>query len=432
MIDPDVAAWILDFLLRQTLDDSLVHRLILSLPIPAPSPSSPLHRTLILRRLSSDLSRRSLSPRTLHSLELLSSLPRPSSAAALRAAYAAVAADLTVKPLRPSSRGGDDDGGGGGGGEGGGEGEFYDAVNRIWNCRVADLEAAAEGAEGAEAAAGLVSPELRATRREMEEAVVDATVRAGLVVRYTEERAFQAVRVYLEEAWKELGPSFLELAAEALIGMAKGKGLEMENPNSSKPSPEEGSRLLELVNHSGTVNKRGKEIIEENTHEGESSSPELHDPSSVGWNRMGKCKSTNFRSFENANESGNRCTKTILKLDRDSAAERRPSMMERNPTARTIEWDDLFGSPLPANPVEEPHVSYPQKGKDSLLVKDNNQFILRKRRKKWSSLEEETLRKSVERHGVGNWKFIKQCHPSIFKDRTEVDLKDKWRNLVRH
>ncbi|XP_020093223.1 uncharacterized protein LOC109713512 isoform X3 [Ananas comosus] len=362
MIDPDVAAWILDFLLRQTLDDSLVHRLILSLPIPAPSPSSPLHRTLILRRLSSDLSRRSLSPRTLHSLELLSSLPRPSSAAALRAAYAAVAADLTVKPLRPSSRGGDDDGGGGGGGEGGGEGEFYDAVNRIWNCRVADLEAAAEGAEGAEAAAGLVSPELRATRREMEEAVVDATVRAGLVVRYTEERAFQAVRVYLEEAWKELGPSFLELAAEALIGMAKGKGLEMENPNSSKPSPEEGSRLLELVNHSGTVNKRGKEIIEENTHE----------------------------------------------------------------------WDDLFGSPLPANPVEEPHVSYPQKGKDSLLVKDNNQFILRKRRKKWSSLEEETLRKSVERHGVGNWKFIKQCHPSIFKDRTEVDLKDKWRNLVRH
>ncbi|XP_020080996.1 uncharacterized protein LOC109704643 isoform X2 [Ananas comosus] len=337
MIDPDVAAWILDFLLRQTLDDSLVHRLILSLPIPAPSPSSPLHRTLILRRLSSDLSRRSLSPRTLHSLELLSSLPRPSSAAALRAAYAAVAADLTVKPLRPSSRGGDDDGGGGGGGEGGGEGEFYDAVNRIWNCRVADLEAAAEGVEGAEAAAGLVSPELRATRREMEEAVVDATVRAGLVARYTEERALQAVRVYLEEAWKELGPSFLELAAEALIGMAKGKGLEMENPNSSKPSPEEGSRLLELVNHSGTVNKRGKEIIEENTHEGESSSPELRDPSSVGWNRMGKCKSTNFRSFENANESGNRCTKTILKLDRDSAAERRPSMMERNPTARTIE-----------------------------------------------------------------------------------------------
>ncbi|OAY66068.1 Single myb histone 3 [Ananas comosus] len=339
MIDPDVAAWILDFLLRQTLDDSL----------------------------------------------LLSSLPRPSSAAALRAAYAAVAADLTVKPLRPSSRGGGDDGGGGGG-EGGGEGEFYDAVNRIWNCRVADLEAAAEGVEGAEAAAGLVSPELRATRREMEEAVVDATVRAGLVARYTEERALQAVRVYLEEAWKELGPSFLELAAEALIGMAKGKGLEMENPNSSKPSPEEGSRLLELVNDSGTVNKRGKEIIEENTHEYSRVNPPVQNCviravlDGIGW--------------------GN--------------------------------WDDLFGSPLPANPVEKPHVSYPKKGKDSLLVKDNNQFILRKRRKKWSSLEEETLRKSVERHGVGNWKFIKQCHPSIFKDRTEVDLKDKWRNLVRH
>nr|CAD1840944.1 unnamed protein product [Ananas comosus var. bracteatus] len=260
----------------------------------------------------------------------------------------------------------------------------------------------------------------------MEEAVVDATVRAGLVARYTEERALQAVRVYLEEAWKELGPSFLELAAEALIGMAKGKGLEMENPNSSKPSPEEGSRLLELVNDSGTVNKRGKEIIEENTHEGESSSPELRDPSSVGWNRMGKCKSTNFRSFENANESGNRCTKTILKLDRDSAAERRPSMMERNPTARTIEISIASKSRGGTSCL------LPQKGKDSLLVKDNNQFILRKRRKKWSSLEEETLRKSVERHGVGNWKFIKQCHPSIFKDRTEVDLKDKWRNLVRH
>ncbi|XP_020097783.1 uncharacterized protein LOC109716653 isoform X2 [Ananas comosus] len=72
----------------------------------------------------------------------------------------------------------------------------------------------------------------------------------------------------------------------------------------------------------------------------------------------------------------------------------RPALPQRHRSLH--QWDDLFGSPFPANPVKEPHVSYPKKRKDSLSVRDNDQFILRKRRKKWSSLEEETLRKSVE------------------------------------
>ncbi|OAY66656.1 hypothetical protein ACMD2_20098, partial [Ananas comosus] len=78
----------------------------------------------------------------------------------------------------------------------------------------------------------------------------------------------------------------------------------------------------------------------------------------------------------------------------------RPALPQRHRSLH--QWDDLFGSPFPANPVKEPHVSYPKKRKDSLSVRDNDQFILRKRRKKWSSLEEETLRKSVERRPIIN------------------------------
>lgn len=65
-------------------------------------------------------------------------------------------------------------------------------------------------------AAGLVSATLREARREMEEAVVNPIVRVGLMGRDTKMAALDAVRVYLEEADKEMGPPYLERVAEAV------------------------------------------------------------------------------------------------------------------------------------------------------------------------------------------------------------------------
>ncbi|KAJ0981013.1 hypothetical protein J5N97_009268 [Dioscorea zingiberensis] len=55
----------------------------------------------------------------------------------------------------------------------------------------------------------------------------------------------------------------------------------------------------------------------------------------------------------------------------------------------------------------------------------------RRKKRRWSTLEEDTLREAVKSYGKGNWKLIKMSYPEIFEERTEVDLKDKWRNMTR-
>lgn len=197
MDDDFKAAAILEFILRQPIEDWLANELFLAIPVS--SPLSPcLTKTILIRRLASELSFRTVSERSLHSLELLNDLHHSNDHSdSLRAAYCAVAVECTACFLR--SRPADD------------YGEFFDAVNRIWNCRVTDLESAEE-------AAGLVSDGLKRARKEMEEAVVDSRVRDALKRRDTKKEALEAVRVYLKEESAKMGPAFLELVAEAIRG----------------------------------------------------------------------------------------------------------------------------------------------------------------------------------------------------------------------
>lgn len=66
----------------------------------------------------------------------------------------------------------------------------------------------------------------------------------------------------------------------------------------------------------------------------------------------------------------------------------------------------------------------------SPVKKDESPKPLRRKRKPWSNVEEDTLRAGVKKYGAGNWKFILIKYKDIFDDRTPVDLKDKWRNLI--
>lgn len=106
----------------------------------------------------------------------------------------------------------------------------------------------------------------------------------------------------------------------------------------------------------------------------------------------------------------------------------KPSLMERNNTARTFEWDESTDGS--ASPASRPHLPSPQKRVVSPLKKHENPRPLRRKRKFWSNIEEDTLRTGVMKYGVGNWKLILNMYRDIFDDRTEVDLKDKWRNLT--
>jgi hypothetical protein len=56
----------------------------------------------------------------------------------------------------------------------------------------------------------------------------------------------------------------------------------------------------------------------------------------------------------------------------------------------------------------------------------------RRKNQKWSEEEVETLKREVGKYGKGRWKLILQKNYDVFQDRTEVHLKDKWRNMEKY
>ncbi|XP_020596948.1 uncharacterized protein LOC110036762 [Phalaenopsis equestris] len=104
----------------------------------------------------------------------------------------------------------------------------------------------------------------------------------------------------------------------------------------------------------------------------------------------------------------------------------RISLMEKNPTAHTVEWmespprEGRFRLRSPKREIVSP-----------LKLIDDRRYAKRRKIRKWTLLEEETLIKAVREHGKGSWKQILSNYPNIFEERTEVDLKDKWRNITK-
>jgi len=56
----------------------------------------------------------------------------------------------------------------------------------------------------------------------------------------------------------------------------------------------------------------------------------------------------------------------------------------------------------------------------------------RRLKRKWSEEEVETLKREVQKFGKGHWKIILLNNKEVLQGRTEVDIKDKWRNLEKY
>ncbi|XP_024029314.1 uncharacterized protein LOC21393957 isoform X2 [Morus notabilis] len=112
----------------------------------------------------------------------------------------------------------------------------------------------------------------------------------------------------------------------------------------------------------------------------------------------------------------------------------RHSLMERNNTAHPYEWDGSIDDSPEAmvNCKDRLHLRSPKKRAVSPLKKyEPTKLCKRRKVKRWTLLEEDTLRNGVQKYGKGNWKLILKLYSDIFEERTEVDLKDKWRNMTR-
>ncbi|KAF8402494.1 hypothetical protein HHK36_010579 [Tetracentron sinense] len=509
-MDVDTARWILEFLLRQPVDDYVVNGLLSVLPLP--NNDLRLKKTILLRRLSSEISNGSVSEKILELLEMIEELDYRAGIAVLesmKAAYCAVAVDCTVKLFRENSDK---------------HGKYFDAVKRIWRGRIHVMERS----EGA----GLSSDKLKDSREEMEAAVWDTNVCENVLMRDTQNDALKLVRICIAETWENMGPSFLELAARTMdqtatevqdldnllidgqVGeraagspndrqdldvpnrivsgdtssdmdicslMENNKENMIQSSELDKHVPAQGRCFLEgempvtskeaEIHHAGNLgvgtsyNKYDclpSPEINKLQEALKSSSLELRamvkDPlpdalrvaetllSDTTRENMNHGSSEDNQNREDAdvantsvdegveaiqvNESnlGNQCYRHLNNTSR-------PGLMERNSTARTFEWDDSIEASSEGSPncSEKLHLPSSKKRAVSHLKKyEFGKFVRRRTIKKWSSLEEDTLRTAVQKYGKGNWKLILNCFREIFEERTEVDLKDKWRNMIRY
>ena len=61
---------------------------------------------------------------------------------------------------------------------------------------------------------------------------------------------------------------------------------------------------------------------------------------------------------------------------------------------------------------------------------------LRRRNHRWSEKETRYLKQGVDKYGVGRWTVIREEYfdvkDFVFVGRTETDLCNKWRNLVKY
>ncbi|KAE8677375.1 hypothetical protein F3Y22_tig00111522pilonHSYRG00052 [Hibiscus syriacus] len=105
-----------------------------------------------------------------------------------------------------------------------------------------------------------------------------------------------------------------------------------------------------------------------------------------------------------------------------------PSTKDRNATARTELEDSVDDSSQGTNRCTLPS---PRTEHISLLNVDEPKRWMRRRKvNKWTYEEENALAEGVRKYGY-QWTRILETYQEICRERTAVDLKDKWRNLQR-
>ncbi|XP_060216894.1 uncharacterized protein LOC132644325 isoform X1 [Lycium barbarum] len=219
-MDIDISRWILEFILRQPLQDYILDALIGVLPLP--NDHVRLKKALIVQKIQSEISNGSVSEKILKFLELMEELYTQEgieASEAMQAAYCAVAVDCTVRFLGEKVK-------------------YFEAVKRIWKQRINKMENV-----------GVVSKELWEWRDEIEAALWEDRFCDNVKIRSKSIAAVEAVKVFVEEAKERIGPPFLQVLVETLRrdDDAVKAGLDWQNKQVSQD--------LTCSNHDREANK---------------------------------------------------------------------------------------------------------------------------------------------------------------------------------
>lgn len=136
------------------------------------------------------------------------------------------------------------------------------------------------------------------------------------------------------------------------------------------------------------------------------------------------------RPLKNAEDSGSEDDST----DDDEKAVKTPSFRKKKKSTRLSftdsESDDseeegVTLSEVPTRYKPKKHANSP------MQITVSHKCSARKKRKRFTEVEDGAIRNGVEEFGVGRWTEIKAMHAMELRDRTCVQMKDRWRTLTK-
>ncbi|KAL1217581.1 hypothetical protein V5N11_004744 [Cardamine amara subsp. amara] len=374
----------------------------------------------VLRDISNSLIRGTINEGTLDLLEILEKLLLQQHSLLMeshKSAYCWTAAECTLRFMWPLLAS---------------DGFFTDALERIWTKRIGILK---------ESGSDLVSHDLLKWETDLKKAFEDPELYQRIRetnIRYT---AISFLNQLLKEQWALLDSSSQESVAQRRFLKRKAGNVEgdiVEN-RTDRNAVDESTRRLE----SDTIDKDGNGNNRENASDVEGAGflenggiDKMN--SAEEEQTMGAQEQEHEPSLDEGDQMAARELKDYLleiqgHVDPSTSQGREPNNAIDHSVNVTPQPTRVNRTGTGTQDHNEARDNVNEKASDSQgtlsgRVRPRLPHV-RRLKKFWTPEEVEALTGGVKEYGK-SWKDIKNANPAVFAERTEVDLKDKWRNLV--
>ncbi|ESQ49867.1 hypothetical protein EUTSA_v10022421mg [Eutrema salsugineum] len=362
-----------------------------------------LKTSAVVRDMSNSLIRGQVDERMLDLLEVLEKLQEDSvTMESLKSAYCWTAVECTLRFMWPETAS---------------DGFFGEALERIWGKRIGILKVRESD---------LVTPELLKWESDLKMAVEEPDMYQKIRETNIRYNAISHLNQLLKEQWALLGCSSLELEARKWFLKRKDPNAARERGKHYGYSGEEVNDVEDTVNEQEQEREPSLDTVNEQEQEHE---PSLDKADITVARELKDClleiiqglvEPSTRQGQENNNATG------LSSVD----VSPQPDRANRTETGRGRAEDSQGTSSSSLSGRVRPYLPTPKPLNVSSLKKDKPAKTGFKRPvRHWTPEEVQALRDGVKEYGK-SWKDIKKSNPLVFAARTEVNLKDKWRNLI--
>ncbi|KAH9331799.1 hypothetical protein KI387_003907, partial [Taxus chinensis] len=189
--DKKSSEWILEYVIRYCNNDGIISGLLTVLPFS--NENLKLKKMILLKKISSDVSKGSISEKTVETLQSLKDLNRHiyrnfNNEKIMQELCCKAAVECTVKHLRGSCN---IDWSG-----------YNEALRRLWSYRIDDTE-------DAEMDGGVTD-----IKKELLDVASNPRLRDKVLENHRQEDVLMCLNAFINDSWEEMGPTFLETVAE--------------------------------------------------------------------------------------------------------------------------------------------------------------------------------------------------------------------------